>query len=586
MKSNKGKTNKKWHLSKFRYDKESGVYLLDKPHTISYSDGLKAETYILDAIKNSKNISNGSEELVQHIKDWPSYYHLGAERLNILKTLDLYKDSKILELGSGCGAMTRYLGENFRFVDGIEGSFLRARIARERCRDLKNVRIFSTNFRHIQFEPIYDIVTSIGVLEYTPIYFADQKQNPKEGVLSFLNLAKRALKKDGILIIAIENKIGIQYWSGCPEDHTGKIFDGIHGYPNGQGPITFSKKEMETLLKSAGFSNISFYYCFPDYKFASTIISDIGDEKNFYLHNWIETPFRPCNGSRIYTFHEGLALKTLSESGLLKEFANSFLIVASQGIPNVIRQPDWIVKRFTMRRRKELQCVTTLKIKPKIYIEKKRLTGTNAEYEVANNTIKMKHKANDSPWYEGDLMIYEIFEAMHKKDFKNEILRLLKIYYQELINRYYRGINDKEGYPLLQGRVLDFLFRHIIKKKEKLLCIDDEWWLKNVPADYMLYRCITYDVIESQKPWLRKKIKNTDKFTVELIKSFFPKYGKARHNKNKILGETFLNLIFVKLTILPERFQFLKNKIIWVLFKSIWDRLPETIKIKIKKWAE
>jgi len=593
MKFNEKKTDQKWRLSEFQYDKETGIYVVPAKaiHTIDYSDGIKVENYILKSIRNAKNISDDSDELMRMAKDWPSYYHLGVGRSNILKSLDISHDVNVLELGSGCGPITRYLGENFKSVDGVEGSPLRAQIAHERCRDLGNVRIFCSNFKHIQFDPTYDIVTLIGVLEYAPIYFADQhQQNAKESCLSLLKLAKTALKPDGVLIIAIENKIGLKYWSGCPDDHTGKFFDGIHGYPADRGPITFSKKEIEALLKTAGFFNISFYYCFPDYKFASTIISDIGDEKDFYLHNWIEVPFTSYNIPRIYTFHEGLVIKTLSESGFLREFANSFLIVAGQSTARIIRQPDWIAKKFSTKRRKELRCVTTLKIKPKPYVEKKRLVGSNAEYSVANNTTKMKHRVGDSSWYEGDLVTFEVFKALFESDFKKKILDLLKMYYQELISQYYTGIDDEEGYPVLQGTSFDFIFRNIIRRGRKLLYIDNEWWIENIPADYMMYRCITVDIIGLQRPWLTKKIRNVNKFTIELIKHFFPKYGNVRHNKNKRLEECVQNLVSGGLSpiILSRKFQFLRNnnKIIWPLIKKIWDRLPENTKLKIRKWIE
>ena len=587
VKNNKKKITQKWHLSEFQHSEEFGIYVPPEKamHTISYSDGTEIENYILNTIKNAKDISNDSDELMRAVKDWPSYYHLGIGRSNIFKALDIPTSAKVLELGSGCGALTRYLGENFKSVDGVEGGLLRAQIARERCRDLKNTKIFCSNFKNIKFDATYDIVTLIGVLEYAPVYFSDQ-YTKSESCLNLLKLAKTALKDDGVLIIAIENKIGIKYWSGCPEDHTGKIFDSIHGYPSNQSPATFSKREIKTLLKVAGFSNILFYYCFPDYKFASTIISDIGDEKDFYLHNWIEIPFTSYNDvPRNYTFHEGLAIKTLSKSGLLREFANSFLIVAGRSDTSIANKPDWIAKKFSVRRHKEFRCVTTLKTKPRLHVEKKKLFNSK-ESTASNNIVNIKHKVVDSPWYEGDLVIFEVFESIYKTNFKKKILELLEKYYQELIDQYFMGVSDEEGYPLLQGPLIDFTFRNIIKKDKKLLCIDNEWWAENIPIDYILYRCITSDIINLQKPWIIKKIGNIDKFAIELMKHFFPNYGNIRHNKNKTLEESIQDLVSGGLNprIMTGKFQFLRRKTIWSLIMSVWSRLPENTKSKIKKW--
>lgn len=581
-------TNKNWHLSEFQYDEESRVYIIPRQgkYTIEYSDGVKVENYILKIIKKSKDISDNSEELMCAVKDWPSYYHLGMGRSNILRALDLPSGAKVLELGAGCGALTRYLGENFKSVDAIEGSPLRAKIVRERCRNLNSVKVFCSNFKYIKFEPVYDIVTLIGVLEYAPIYFSDH-HNSKSACIDLLKLAKSALKSNGVLILAIENKIGIKYWSGCPEDHTGKIFDSIHGYPIGVTPITFSKREIEMLLKEAGFSTISFYYCFPDYKFASTIFSDLGCEKDFYLHNWIEIPFTSYDIPRIYTFHEGLAIRTLSEAGLLREFANSFLIVASLSNEPLINKPNWIAKRYSVKRHKKFQCVTTLKIKPKIYVEKKRLFENNIKVTSTNEYLKIDHNIITSPWHRGDLMIFEVFKSLFEKDFKKRVLELLRMYYQELINRYYIGINDEDGYPLLRGDSVDFIFRNIVKSDVDLVYIDNEWYISNhIPADYVMFRCISIDVIGSQHPWIKNKIKDIDKFTIELMKSIFPNYNRWRHNKNKHLEKSFRNLVVGDLnpTISPSKIQFLRNRLIWKLIERIWHILPENIKYKIKKF--
>ncbi|BDZ71819.1 class I SAM-dependent methyltransferase [Methanobacterium petrolearium] len=363
----KNHINEKISLSDFQLDAISNVFYHEKSHTIDYSDGVQNEVYVLNAIKNSGDISNHSSELIKWVKDWPSYYHLGTGRSNIFNVLDLSKNAKVLELGCGCGAITRYLGETFEKVDAVDGSPFRARITRERCKDLDNVNVYCSNFSNIKFSASYDIVTAIGVLEYAPIYY-DKKLAPRDSCMYLLKQLKSALKTSGLLIVGIENKIGLKYWSGSPEDHTEKVFDSIQDYPD-EGPITFSKREIESLLKDAGFSNISFLYCFPDYKFANTIISDRGDERDYYLHNWIEVPFKSQSIPRNYNFHEGLAIKTLSEAGLLKEFANSFLIIASKDNSKTLSQ-EWIIKKISVNRKDEFKCITTLNIDPMI-VEKK-----------------------------------------------------------------------------------------------------------------------------------------------------------------------------------------------------------------------
>ena len=91
------------------------------------------------------------QNLKAHIRDWPSEYHLTTKRANLLRSLDLSRLDYVLELGCGCGAISRYLAEQGMNVDAIEGSTRRASIAHSRCRDLDNINIVNSNFNHLTF---------------------------------------------------------------------------------------------------------------------------------------------------------------------------------------------------------------------------------------------------------------------------------------------------------------------------------------------------------------------------------------------------------------------------------------------------
>ncbi|MFA5008043.1 MAG: class I SAM-dependent methyltransferase [Candidatus Omnitrophota bacterium] len=587
IEKNPNTENIKYQFSDFLYDEKSRVHLLPdyKLRNFDYSDGAEAEKYISGVIKRAKDISDNSQELASLSRDWPSYYHLGLGRSNIMECLELPRGYKVLEIGSGCGALTRYLGEKFTSVDAVEGSFLRAEATKERCRDLKNVKVFCGNAKYINFNSVYDVATLIGVLEYAPLFL--DGYDAEESCLRLICHVKAALKKEGMLVIAIENKIGLKYWNGFPEDHTGKVFDGIQDYPDRRSPVTFCRRGLEKILKAAGFSNVSFYYCFPDYKFASTIISDSGAENNFYLHNWIDAPFDSCGTSRVHNFHEGLAVKTLSEAGLIRELSNSFLVVASLNKPDSVGEPGWVIKKFSVKRRKEYQCVTTAKLNPGIHIEKKRLSGEAKDIIAEEAGLKLRHIVGDSPWCAGDLMIFDIFKALVSQNFLERILELLRIYYSEMMGRYHIGINDSEGFPLLRGDSIEFIFRNIVRKEGKLFCVDNEWVIEgNIPADYIMYRAISYDIIDLQKPWLEKKVKNPDKFTVELIKSFFPKYSRERNQKNILADERFQKIVVAEKglnkIISNDKLEFFKKSMFGNLIVKIWAHLPQGLRIKIK----
>jgi hypothetical protein len=118
--------------------------------------------------------------------------------------------------------------------------------------------------------------------------------------------------------------LGLKYFAGAVEDHFGKAYVGIEGYLQGGFAQTFTKSELEILLKQCWFDDLFFYYPFPDYKFPEMIYSDDylpGREGDFpkaidYIMQ------------RTFTFSEDLAFKSLAGTEEFKIFANSFLIEA------------------------------------------------------------------------------------------------------------------------------------------------------------------------------------------------------------------------------------------------------------------
>ena len=114
-------------LAGYVLDKASGVWVRpDAKDDFAYSDGQELESYILDAVRSAQDLSVDSAELASKIKAWPdpfwaSEYHLSAKRANLLRWLPLPKDAQVLELGCGCGAITRILGELGAKVIAVEG---------------------------------------------------------------------------------------------------------------------------------------------------------------------------------------------------------------------------------------------------------------------------------------------------------------------------------------------------------------------------------------------------------------------------------------------------------------------------------
>ncbi|MFF2091708.1 class I SAM-dependent methyltransferase [Paenibacillus sp. NPDC058174] len=281
-----------------------------------YSDG-PIEDELLRIVKEKVNIA----ELLTLENNWPILYHLSPIRRNLLDWIDFRKGGNLLEIGAGCGAMTGLLCEKVHQVTAVELSKKRATITAERYRDISNLEIIVGNWNDIPFvDGTYDYITLIGVLEY-----ASQFTIGEEPYHQFLSQINRCLKPNGSLIIAIENKFGLKYWSGAREDHTGEYFDGLENYVNKNGARTFSKPELEGLLSESGFNEIEFYYPFPDYKLPALIYSDDVLPSVGFTQG---TPNYDMD--RIRMFEEGLVWDNIIMSNQFPLFSNSFLVLCKK----------------------------------------------------------------------------------------------------------------------------------------------------------------------------------------------------------------------------------------------------------------
>ena len=176
------------------------------------------------------------------------------------------------------------------------------------------------NFTDMVFERSFDYVTLIGVLEYTRAFI--QMPDPYARLLSRI---AAVLKPGGVLIVAVENRLGLKYFAGARDDHTGRQFDGIEGYPAGGGE-TFSRDELSHLLRAGGFAEQMFYYPYPDYKLPAEIFSDIC----LPAANHMLADAPNYDQERLKLFSELRAWQTIVRDGKFPQFANSFLVLAAR----------------------------------------------------------------------------------------------------------------------------------------------------------------------------------------------------------------------------------------------------------------
>ncbi len=305
---------------------ETGVWLRSDYQGIAYSDGDHAENHLAQIVRNASDVSVLSVELSRHCHDWATLYHLSSARGNILRPFEAHLKGRILEIGAGCGAISRYLGECGGDVLSLEGSPRRAAIAASRTRDLDNVTVLSERFDDFKTEERFDAITLIGVLEYASMFSSDP-----DPAYAMLKRIRELLKPNGRLFIAIENQLGLKYFAGAPEDHVGIKMYGIEGrYTSGQ-PQTYGRKELADLIARAGYKRSEFLSPSPDYKIPNSIFTERGitvkdfDSGSLNVQNVKKDPQLPLDT----LFNLEKAWPVVVDNHLGMELANSFLIAAS-----------------------------------------------------------------------------------------------------------------------------------------------------------------------------------------------------------------------------------------------------------------
>lgn len=298
-----------------RYIEKIGNVTLDLelyPGEDTYSDG-DIENTILDIVKSGRDL----DEVLMSTDDWAILYHLSNLRKNVLEWYDFDKSKTVLEIGAGCGAITGLLCEKCHTVTAIDLSKRRSTINAYRNKDFDNLTIKVANFEDVDLKgETFDYITLIGVLEYS-IYYV-HSDNPFKDMLKKV---KSMLKPGGTLFVAIENKYGMKYFAGAPEDHNARIFEGIEGYPTAEKVRTFSKHGLTNLLTEVGFS-CKFYYPYPDYKMPTQIFTDD------YLpsKDSLSEVSKAYDRDRFRLFDEKKAFAGVIEDGYFPEFSNSFIV--------------------------------------------------------------------------------------------------------------------------------------------------------------------------------------------------------------------------------------------------------------------
>ena len=464
----------------------SGIWTRPNSPVFNYSDGDEVENRLLRQLQEADDVSLASDELQRLMVDWPSEYHFTPLRANLLSPFSLEKFTNILEIGSGCGAITRLLGEQCTRskIIALEGSPRRAEITKTRCRDLNNITVCQDSFSYFECDHPFDLVTMIGVLEYSPSFF--EGKNP---VVEALKRAYRLLDPNGVLIIAIENQLGLKYFNGCAEDHNGIAFSGINDlYPPGT-VRTFGKKHLQHQVEMAGFNHLEFVYPFPDYKLPQLLLREEAFQCDkidlSYMPGQYSSRDYGFDGDKI--FQEARTWNLLHKNGLVRDFANSFLMFAFKGNQSLkdITGP-WLAKAFSGRRKKRYLIETVFsKENDEIVVDKKVCHPIAATQPIEKDSTSLVHHTGRAKYIKGVPYGFKLTEQVTKDNPIEELTTYLTPWMQWLHSKaFYPSSSNDDAYLLIPGELYDCVPSNFLISDQNQLCIIDQEWEYRAPLEF------------------------------------------------------------------------------------------------------
>lgn len=482
------------------YDPKTRVWMRADFAGIAYSDGAAVEERLLRLLQSSHDLSTLSDEISSGIVDWPSEAHLSAVRGNLLRPFRFDARQRILEVGAGCGAITRFLGETGARVDALEGARARAACAAERCRDLENVRVFCDEFTGFAADAPYDVVTLIGVLEYSRMFVAGA-----DPVAECLARARSMLADRGVLVLAIENQLGLKYFNGCQEDHLGAPFPGITDLYGAGTPVTFGRRELEARLRAAGFEGVEWYYPFPDYKLPSIVVTQRAfDAHGFSVSDLVFGEFaRDYSGNVRRCFDDANVWPVLERNELLPEMANSFLVVASKARDgNVLdRDRKSLAFKYSTFRRRPYATTTTFASERDggITVAKSLLDPAAAASEPRpGGGLPLVHTVGAEAYVAGNLFAREFSKAVGRGHGLPQLAALLTPWVKLLLESAAppAGTTQAAAWSALHvpGAFLDFVpFNLIIDGDGRLQPIDSEFAADaTIPLPWVVLRGLVH----------------------------------------------------------------------------------------------
>lgn len=447
---------------------------------------------------------------------------LSKMKTNIINWYNFKENSSLLQIGVESLEVTKYLNKKankhvIAYQSEQEKNILDKGM-------LKNSVIFSK----LKKEEQYDYVCLIGTLN---IYNKEEKAYKK--LIELIKIAKEKCKQDGTILLVIDNKYAMRFWTSIYADKNILCND----------KFALSKTMIEEILDLEELTIRKFYYALPDYHLCNAIFTDTylptldNISRNF---TYAEDEFVSFNQTEAYQ-------EILKEDAkLFPFFANTYFVEIKKN--GEIENKARFISYTNIRKEK-------YKIKTAIYDEyvektyavedsKQHIETIKNNIDIMNKTgIKTLDSYNENKIeskfvreksYDQILIEYlqnekedKFFEKINEyKNYLYEKLGPIKETQNTVFEKYNIDIPEglKEKMNFIENGLWDLIFQNAFYINNELYFYDQEWYEKNIPVEFIIYRAITY-FAESHRYISKQKI--LEKLGLSEMEEVFSKLDNA-----------------------------------------------------------
>lgn len=435
--------------------------------------------------------------------------YLSSQPQNLLSwNSSINEKSSVLQIGGNLGELTSILCKKAKYVTTIEPNYKKAMAISKRLKKHDNLEIMVGNFNQIQLEKKYNIIVIIGVAARCHEIFGE-----KLYLKDIIKKLEGYLDENGRFIMAVDNKFGLKYFTGHPEEAHNKKFVNLLGYNNESDKVeTYTKKYIEENLKRLGYK-FKFFYPLPDFRLPNVIFSD----EQLPSHMDVDKYYPYSNDKTDILVNEvDLYREILKDSPeQFTFFANSFLVEFSKNCINEkykyisfnnLRKQEYrlITKISDCYVEKQIvnDCATKHYQNIKKYIEIMKNNDINTVDYIEDGNIKSKYI--DKKYMLENVLINDLLENNNDAFFEK-----IKAYEEELKKDTFKTQNYKdtvfkkynieqtvpiENLTFIKKGLWDMTFSNCFYIDEKFYFFDQEWEEDNIPVEYIVYRSIIYNI--------------------------------------------------------------------------------------------